>query len=203
MNVARIRGGHGGYEWATICWQGWQGWQANGNDGKPRECGEILIHSSFGSWAYQWGHLGMPFDQWLQKAERGYCAEKLLGTRAREFDGEASVKALRQSLLEHRRSGDIAKNDARSIWDWIEDNDVDLESGSEEFFVTRLYDCAREADWEDEGTPHKYHLNNPGRGARHFLDEPYNRPCRRLNRQFEGFWRDLWPVFVEQLKEKS
>ena len=200
MNVARIRGGHGNLEWATICWTGWQ---ATGVDGKPRECGEILIHSTFGSWANSWGHLGQPFDQWLQEAERSYCAEKFLGTRAREFDGEASVKSLRDSLLEHRRNGDITKNDARSIWDWIEDNEMELESGSEEFFVNRLYECSREADWQDEGHPHKYHERSPGRGARYFLDEPYERSRHQLNRQFAGFWRDLWPVFVKQLKEKS
>lgn len=179
-----VRAGH---EWATILIRGWD---ANGNDGTPREIGEILIHSSYGSWAYQWGHLGMPFKKWLATCnDRSYVAEKFLGTDAREFDGKASVKNLRQSLLEYRRQGDITKNDARSIWDWIESNDGELEHGSEENFVRMLYECPSEADWQDADERPSFRIlgTGPGRGARRFLGEPYDRPARSLNRQFASF----------------
>lgn len=198
MNVIRIRGGAGNYEWATICWTGWR---ATGNDGTPRECGEILIHSSFGSWANQWGHLGIAFDEWLQDAECDYCAGKFMGSAAYKFDGEKSVRHLRQSLLEHRKAGDITKNDARTIWSWIEDNKLSLES-SEHEFVQVLSDCAGSAVWQDARKGKPSWDTGPGLGACHFLAEPWDRPATSLDRSFAGFWRDLWPVFVEHLKAR-
>lgn len=195
MNVARLRGGPGDYEWVTICWQGWQ---ATGNDGTPRECGEILIHSSFGSWANSWGHLGIPFDKWLTKAERGYCAEKFMGGKAYKFDGEKTVKELRNSLLKRRQDGDITKNDARSIWDYMDEFEDELTS-SADLFCTGMGRCYSEANWEDVAE-NKYCECGPGNGARRFLQEPWERIATSLDNQFAGFWRDMWPVFVDHLK---
>lgn len=183
MNVVRIRGGHGNYEHATICWQGWQ---ATGNDGKPRECGEILIHSSFGSWANSWGHMGVPMDSFLAKVERGYCAEKFMGSNAYRFDGELSVKGLRERVLEWRRDGTFEKDEARAVWDWISENDDRLES-SPDLFVETMYDGQRYCE-----------LKRP---AEHFFEEPWERIRTSLDHQFACFWRDLWPVFVKHLKQ--
>lgn len=197
MNVVRVRGGFDGAEWATVCWHSFQ---ATGVDGKPRECGEILIHSSFGSWANSWGHCGVSFDKFLMKIERGYCADKFMGEKARVFDGEATVRELRTSLIEARRTGGLTRNDARSIWDWIEENELDLQSGGNEF-VYRMNECAREAEWEDALTGRPDWDTGPGRGALHFLEEPWDRIRTDIDKQFEGFWRDLWPVFIEHLKQ--
>ena len=195
MNTARLRGGTSNQEWATICWQGWQ---ATGVDQKPRECGEILIHSSFGSWAHHWWHLGEPFAQWLQDINSDYIARKFMGSKAYEFDGKKTVHELRCSLIEHRRTGDITKDDARAIWDFVEDSEDELESSSE-MFVERMFDCMRLADWPPRNG--KYSDAAPERGARHFLEEPWDRICTSLDHQFAGFWRDLWPVFIRHLKE--
>lgn len=75
--------------------------------------------------------------------------------------------------------------------------------GSDERFVTRLYDAVGEIDWQDVDLFHKYRdyrVPAPGHGARRFFDEPYERPCRVLNRQFAGFWRVIWPVFQQQIQ---
>lgn len=194
MKVARVRGGHGNYEWATICWQGWQ---ATGMDGQPRECGEILIHSSFGSWANSWSHMGVPMDRFLMTADRGYCAEKFMGAKAYVFDGEKTVRNLRSSLLEHRRIGDITKDDARAIWDFVDDHADEMESSSD-MFCERMFDCMRQADWPPRNG--RYSDAGPERGARYFLEEPWERISTSMDRSFKGFWRDLWPVFVSQLK---
>lgn len=186
METYRIRAGHADMEWATICILGWQ---AKGIDGQPRECGEILIHSSFGSWAFSWGHLGKPFKRFLVKAEREYVAGKFIGAKAYKFDGEKSVRELRQSLIERRRQGDLDKDEARVIWDWIEEREMELES-SADLFVERLYDLRSEMREE----------RSFGRGALRFLEEPYERTCTSLDRQFAGFWRDIWPAFIGQLK---
>lgn len=184
MNVARIRGGHGNDEWATICWIGWQ---AKGIDGQPRECGEILIHSSFGSWAHSWGHLGIAFDKWLQEAERDYCAVKFMGAKAYKFDGEKTVRELRRRLIDARRHDGLSREEARGIWDYVEDRQSELEA-SEHDFVNVM----TQAETELVAT----------KRVQQFISEPWEFTCTSLDNQFAGFWRDLWPVFVEHLKAR-
>lgn len=193
MNVVRLGAN---YEYATICWESWNKLTKHG---EPLYSGEILIHSSYGTWAHYWGHCGEPFETFLADLDRSYAAGKFLGTKASVFDGEATVKGLRQSLLEDRRAGNITKNDARSIWDWIDSNEFDLENGDEGNFINRLIKCTKEADWCDVQKG-KYAELGPGRGARHFLEEPWERPCHKIDPQFEGFWREIWPLFLEHLK---
>jgi hypothetical protein len=185
------------YEWATIAVKGWQ---ALGVDRQPREIGEIMIHSSYGSWAYQWGHLGEPFKKWLTEADDpSYIAGKLLGSKAKVFDGEKTVKRLRQSLLEHRMMGDINKGDARAIWDWIESNEPELES-SEDRFVECMRDCEDEAEWPTQTG--RFEDATPGRGASYFLSEPWERIETSLDRSFVRFWEVLMPVFKQALRDE-
>lgn len=173
------------WEWATILIRSFR---ATGVDGEPREVGEILVHSSFGSWAYQWGHLGRPFKQWLAKGpEREYVASKFLGTMAYVFDGASTVRNLRRSLLENRRSTDITKDDARAIWDWINDYEGELEQ-DERSFVESMSDCMGSAVWES--------------GARHFLEAPWERLANKLNPQFAGFWETFMPAFVDTIRQE-
>lgn len=196
MDVYRVRANG---EWATICVQGWQV-PADKFCPEPREIGEILIHSSFGSWAYQWGHLGLPFKQWLVKTnDRDYVAGKFLGTKAYEFDGQKTVAELRKSLIEYRRTGDLTKNDAATLWEYINDNESELEHSADSFCQV-MGDAYERADWQDLMTQQKYPERGPGRGARHFLEEPWERTSTTLNRSFAAFWRDIWPVFQGALR---
>lgn len=194
-----VRAGEQDMEWATIIIRGWQ---APGNDGRPREIGEILVHSSYGSWAYQWGHLGQPFKEWLATMnDKHYVAGKFLGTNAYVFDGEKTLQGLRESILEARRAGDLPKSDARTIWDYVEENSVEMES-SEDRFVDKMYDCMREADWQDLDRQSKYPATAPSRDARHFLEEPWERIQRGLNRQFATFWDLMIPPFQATLRQE-
>lgn len=188
-DVYSVRANH---EWATIAVNGWQG---RGVDGRLREIGEIMIHSSYGSWAYQWGHLGEPFKLWLANTkDRSYIAQKFMGSEAYEFDGEKTVRELRADLLQHRRQCDLTKADARSIWDFIDAHESELES-SEHEFVERMQDCTRWADWQD-------HEDEPGPGARYFLLEPWERIAKSLDTQFMGFWDTIMPVFQQALRDE-
>lgn len=194
--VYHVRAQH---EWATIVIKGWQ---LQRTERDPQEVGEILVHSSFGSWAYQWGHLGKPFKQWLATMDdAGYIAAKFLGANAVEFDGPATLKALRQRLLESRREGGMRKNDARAIWDFIEENSEALES-DEHTFVNVMMDCQDQADWQDPDPFNKYGIPGPGKGARYFLQEPWERISRTMSRRFKSFWTILIPPFLEQLKQE-
>lgn len=182
-DVYRIRTAR--HEWATIVMFGWQ---ATGNDGAPRECGEILIHSGFGSWAHSWGHLGMPFKTFLLKAERDYIATKFIGADAYKFDGELSVRELRKRLLRWRREGQLNKEDARQLWDYIDESEFELES-SERDFVDAMQQASSELV--------------PSRQLLRFVQEPWEQLATSLDSQFAGFWREIWPTFLEQLKAES
>lgn len=171
-----------GQEWATIVLFGWQ---AIGNDGTPRECGEILVNSSFGQWAYSWGHMGMPFKRFLLKAECHYVAGKFMGVDAYKFDGELTVRELRKRLLRYRQKGQLNKDEARQLWDYIEEREFELESSTHDFVG-----AMQQAETELVAT----------KAVRRFVQEPWEHLATSLDIQFAGFWREVWPVFLEQLK---
>ena len=189
FEVYRIRAGYHDQEWATIAIKGWQV-PADAYCSTPREIGEILIHSSFGSWAYQWSHLGVEFKAWLAgNRDRSYMAEKFLGSAAYKFDGEKTVKGLRERVIEQRRHGGLRKEEARLIWDWIEENELELET-SPDSFVNKMYDGPRDCDELTRST-----------GAR-FFEEPWEHIATSLDRPFDGFWTQVWPVFRQALREE-
>ena len=123
-----------------------------------------------------------------------------MGSNAYVFDGPKTVLNLRKSLLERRREGDITKDDARAIWGFINDHDVDMESSSD-LFCERMFDCVRLADWPPRNG--YYSDAKPERAARHFLEEPWERIATSLDHQFAGFWRDIMPVFQQYLREEN
>ena len=172
------------HEWATIVLFGWQ---ATGNDGTPRECGEILINSGFGQWAYSWGHLGVPFKRFLLKAERDYIATKFMAADAYKFDGQLTVRELRLRLLRWRKEGRLNKDEARQLWDYIEQNEFELESSMHDFVG-----AMQQADTELIST----------KAVIRFLQEPWEHIVTSLDIQFAGFWREVWPVFLDQLRSE-
>lgn len=174
-----------GHEWATIVLFGWQG---TGNDDTPRECGEILINSGFGQWAFSWGHLGMPFKHFLLKAECHYVAGKFMGIDAYKFDGPLTLRELRKRLLRWRREGQLDKIEARTLWVYMAERDDELEI-SENNFVAVM----QEAETELVAT----------KAVRRFVQEPWERLASSLDNQFAGFWREIWPVFLEQLRSEQ
>jgi hypothetical protein len=197
FTVYRIRGGHGDHEWATIALRAWRVDGTKLSGGEPRECGEIMIYSSFGSWAYQWGHCGVPFYRFLVGADMDYVFTKFMGADLTEFDGDGSVKALRQQVIEHRRFNGWSKETARALWDAIEDRSLQLEA-SERDFVEACHEISSEFDEDGIGR-----ILNRGADAddiRNFLSEPWERTTTRIKPAARGFWRDLWPHLVAQLR---
>lgn len=189
FEVYHVRAGWHDQEWATIAIKGWQV-PADAYCSTPREIGEILIHSSFGSWAHQWGHLGTPFKTWLAKTDdKHYLAGKFLGSKADTFDGEKTVKGLRERVIKQRRHSDLRREAARLIWDWIEENEPELET-SPDSFVNKMHDGPCDCDDMTRST-----------GAR-FFEEPWEHIRTSLDRSFAAFWRDIWPVFQQALREE-
>jgi hypothetical protein len=200
FSVYRVRGGRGDYEWATIAVREWctQPDPMCGNE--RRQCGEILIYSSFGSWAYQWGHLGRPFRSWLLGCEFGYVFGKFMGDKLMVFDGEASVQYMRQRLIEKRWHRDMDKKIARVVWDELNAHESQAEA-SDRDFVEAMGDIAdriREGWSIDTEIPDLF--DSEKQQAYEFLQEPWERIMHKNAPQAVGFWRDLWPVFINHLR---
>jgi hypothetical protein len=198
FTVYRVRGGHSDWEWATIAVRGWTTQPDPMCAGERRECGEILIYSSFGSWAHQWGHLETPFLRWLLTCEFGYVFTKFMGADLQEFDGEGSVKGMRKRVIDRRRTGGWSKETARAMWDAIEDVESQAECSERDF--VEAFQQVR-SDFEEYGhrrigLPRGVDFDDIDR----FLQEPWEHTRTRDKLAPRGFWRDLWPVFINHLK---
>lgn len=184
FEVYRVRYG---YEWATFVINAGHD---IGFDKREREWGELLIHSSYGSWAHVWANLGSPFKRWIAEGvECDYLASKLMGDKARVFDGKKTVKGLREHVCEARRENKFTKDAARIIWDWIAENEDDLAS-SDGAFVEQmggaLYECQLTND----------------RAATLFFEQPWEYLATELNPGFVQFHKELWAMFAEALAEE-
>lgn len=185
-----IRDGRPGGEWANITLHCWD---RLANAGTPHEgtyyCGEITIQSSFGTWGHIWTACSNPFKQFLLEAEFDYVFGKFLGAGLHEFDGEGSMRALRRDLIEQRRLSMLDKDEARELWEALKDCEEEATS-SEHDWVNALSQAARDLR---QGSP---------TCAARFLSEPWEHIERRPKPCAVSFWRELWPMFTQALREE-
>ena len=95
-------------------------------------CGEIVINSSFGTWSNTWTACGVPFKQFLTRAEFDYLFTKFMGIKLNCFDGNATMVQIKQDIMERRKSGSLDKDEAREAWGSVMDEDERITSNSEE-----------------------------------------------------------------------
>jgi hypothetical protein len=171
-------------EWATICVREWEVKNDALTSEKVRYCGEILIHSTFGSWANSWTHCGCRFKKFLTFADFDYLFTKFMGGNLHTFDGEKSLKSLRKRVIEFRRNGSLDKDDARELWGEISDNRDMLAGRSVEMWVEILS---------------RVSMDTRSRDIKRFLEEPWNLTESSDDMSAVGFWRDLWPDFKAEL----
>jgi len=171
-------------EWATICVREWTVGDCQLTSEKVRYCGEILIHSTFGSWGNSWTHCGCRFKKFLSFVDFDYIFTKFMGGDLHRFDGEKSLEALRKRLIESRRDRSLDKDDARDLWQAISENSDSLRSRSIELWVEVL--CHVSSD-------------SLSRDVKRFLEEPWNLTLSSDDQSAVGFWRDLWPEFKTAL----
>lgn len=185
-----VREGRPGGEWANItlaCWDNPP--QPGYSHTSMYYGGEIQIHSSFGSWGHAWNSCAVPFKQFLTGAEFDYVFTKFMGTKLDCFDGDASAREVRKWIVEDRRSGGMSKAEAREAWDAFEDV-RSMAEYSEHDFGTAMMDVARSL-----GDRHPMHDN--------FAD-PCGWPrCTRYDYQAAGFWKRLWPLFCDALRQEA
>lgn len=159
-------------EWATVIIDGYHLPQ------QDRHGGELMIHSSYGTFAHHWGHAGEEFRKFLIGLSKDYLLGKLVPQKdLYEYDNVGSLRALRQHILEHRHQGYFTKKWARKVWD----ASCDLDS----FLTSREFIAACEAD-ED--------LRK--------LNEPWDFCRTKQCTRYDHFWNEIWVPFVNQLKEE-
>lgn len=178
------------HEWANItlaCWD------RPANVGTKHECtyycGEITIQSSFGTWGYVWTACGVPFKQFLMRAEFDYVFTKFMGTKLERHDGDGTFRQVRRDIVEQRRQGSIDRAEAREVWDAVSWERERIESDATSCGYA-LMDVASQI------------------GTKHPMHDSFADPCAwpRVTKhdvQAVGFWRELWPAFVDALKAET
>lgn len=127
-----------------------------------------------------------PFKRFLLDAEFDYVFTKFMGNKLDRFDGEASVREVRQWIITDRLNLSLDKAEAREAWDAVEEV-ASMAKCSEHDFGTAMFDVAQTL-----GKRHPMHDN--------FAD-PCGWPrCTRYDAQADSFWKQIWPLFTDALK---
>ena len=169
-------------EWACICVEGWE---RPRNDGSACYVGEVLIHSSFGSYAHQWGAMGVPVEQFLAQIECGYAATKFLGAKASVFSESRTRANILDHLRRYRRQGRLTLQQARVFWGSIQADHFP----DEEAAVRSMREAAENAGIESHSLT--------------LVDEPWDVLRNEPNPAFSRFWDTLWRPFVAHLQAST
>ena len=185
-----------GREWGTFCLRDWRRVDTSPSGERTTYGGELLVHSSFGNWAYTWHACGMPFKEFLADCDRDYLMGKLLGDKLRTFDGELSVRELRKELLQKRRTWSLTREMARASWDAIKRDESTLAQSAEDF----VSGCQSIADRLAFDATHGAPGGCIDDSWREIFSEPWEWICRSVCFEAKSFWDKLWPEFLAALQ---
>lgn len=144
--------------------------------------GLFCAYSTFGNYVYRWTSIGSrTLKQFLAGLDRDYFMEKTRGRAWKEFDLDATIADIKRHVLELRRAGDLTADQARAAWEDI--GDLDDGPVSDGMFMERVYRST--ALWAVYGGD--------------FYDLTIETP----KLECAGFWRVIWPAFLEQIAEKE
>ena len=136
--------------------------------------GLLAICSDYGNYAHKWPTQGWgegDFREFLLTIDVWYYLSSKLSTCS-HYDGEATVRRIREDILQGRRSGCYDREFARSEWDLFESWREDLQSviGFHNWYMETRIDCAGEL-------------------AEHTYDP-----------RLTGLWQHIWPSFCALLR---
>lgn len=136
----------------------------------------LSVISDYGSFGFCWSHIGAgPWQQFLAGLDKHYAMNKMLGDRYRvPLSGVEAEERARERVIDLRRNGG-SREDARQLWEAIPDG---ADSGDAREFCRR-WDC-------DSG----------GAFYRHEL---WDARWDKVNPQADGFWSDIWPLFIQAI----
>lgn len=162
-------------EYATICLAEWTRTMRDKLE-KRIFGGEILVHSSYGSYCHTWTACAVPFKQFLTRITFDSFMAKCLGNDYMVFDGAASVEQVKQAIIRQRDDEELAAEFASELLDELEAA-REIAEGSEDAFHIALADLCND---DTIGSSGDYVVRKPS--------------C-----QAQGFWRELWPEFISML----
>lgn len=166
-------------EYATICVDAGERLDVDRPERRTFQ-GEILIHSSFGSFCHTWTNCSVPFKQFLIGIGFESFMRKCLGESFESFDGEASFTEVKRAILTSRREGELTRESAQALWQDLHQVD-DVAVTSEYNFYRALEDLC--GDDSVLGQVHEYVIHSP-------------------SDQAQTFWTELWPVFKGMLESE-
>lgn len=96
--------------------------------GKQAEfAGQVLAHTSYGSYGYTWTHMGCDLRRFLvdavERKEIGYIMGKIAGASRDAFDPDLTIRDCKRRVRELRRAGGATKENARAAFDVLADLD--------------------------------------------------------------------------------
>lgn len=182
-------------EWATIVIRCWAD---PGPDGKPHHRGELLINSTHGTWSHYWGTAGKNFKAFLGGLDYSYLMGKLLGTNLTVYDPETTINSLKRKVLERRQRRALSNEQARWIYNEIEDRRERMERSAEAFSETCGEIQSYAASWTEKQLMASVHME-----LEDLLSEPWCRTQTRDNPHALGFWTELWPEVAEMLRSEA
>lgn len=108
-----------GFGWAVLMWD---------------SRGIVTLHTDHGSWVYQWPPqnlgAGVSMPEFLAKLESSYAGKKFMGLAFKLLDVEGTVVGVKEHVLQGRRDGDFASDEAREIWNEVkyiaDEGDIDI-----------------------------------------------------------------------------
>jgi hypothetical protein len=143
-------------------------WTRTAPNGRVDHCGEILFHTSYGSYAYTWSSMATRLKHFLAEAGRrgecGYIMGKFAGSELTEPDREATANEFRKGVIERRREKRLTKDQAREDWTMIANYECDT--------IERLVDAVSDT--------HTFDANC------------YEHVCTRMKPAHKHFWENIF-----------
>jgi len=128
--------------------------------------------SDYGNYAYLWTSFGPnDFRKFLAQLDQGYVVGKLTGGKT-IYDGEATLKAIKEHIIGARKEGTYSRGEARHEW------------GKMVYNREMLSDVREFEEWCDETK----------------IEEPWEFHCSEPEPQAVAFYQKVWPRFVELIK---
>lgn len=142
------------------------------------EVGSFMCQSSYGTYAYIWRSIGTrTLKQFLAELNFDYFMGKAHpGYQC--FDAERSVENVKEAIIRCRRENDCDAATAREAWNELEY--IETDNGIR--FCDGL--CRSDALMKILGGDYYEYARESADG------------------NSRGFWRELWPVFLSQTREK-
>jgi hypothetical protein len=146
-------------------------------------CGLFFVQSDWGDFSYRWPHHGREsFKHFLTEVNSGYLIDKL-SKGYKKFSKSETLKQFCRDIIERRRDGNLSKEEARRVWEYIKIREDDWESSEGLFHVM----------WEESYNP--------------FAELLYTDPCEvpHISVYDSGllfFVEKVFPVFQQVLKEE-